>query len=330
MKRIFYVPAVLLAVLAVLSTTVLAQNSLRLNSLRVQIWPEFDRPETLIIYQGELASTVQLPAVVALTLPGHIEEMNAVAVVDESGRLVNVPAETISLTQIGDVTLLTFQADSPRFQVEYYDPAVLSRQDSQRTLTFDLTVPYPAETMTVELQEPFQAEEFSLTPAETDFFVGQDGLTYHIIEVSAAEAGQTVAVQATYHRQIDTLSAEARLAPAGDELDIPTEPVVTSDGFSLFDGSIAGYVLIVAGVMLLVGTGVYWWWSSRRAAEEPVRRRPASGKPRRKSASKRQAASAPAPKKQPAGAPAAYCHQCGAALRPGANFCHQCGAERRK
>jgi hypothetical protein len=267
--------------------------------------------------------------------------MHAVAV-EQDGTLVDANPDTIQFQQEGDSSLLTFPSPSPNIQLEYYDPVILTEEGQTRQLNYEFTAPYEIETVTFELQEPFQATDFSMTPEATNSFIGTNGLRYNNLELTGLEAGETVSLAATYQRSTDILSVEG-LASQPEGLSASTNQAVDLDnagGSVLADdsGSTVAYLLIGAGVGLLLATGGYWWWSTRirgaatggRPAAQTNTRRP--GYRRKQAAGKGpelQVAAEAGPESPRSAAPGGYCHRCGAALRADANFCHICGTERR-
>jgi len=62
-----------------LAATAMAQSP-AIDNLVVQLWPEYDRPETLIIYQGQLVADASLPTTLTFEIPARVETMHAVAI----------------------------------------------------------------------------------------------------------------------------------------------------------------------------------------------------------------------------------------------------------
>jgi len=321
--------------------SVQAQSSPKLTNLLVELWPEYDRPEVLVIYRAELDPNTQLPAVVTFRLPGYVEDMHAVAV-EQDGKLVDANPESLELRSEGDDTLLTFATSSRRIQFEYYDPVILGKQGQTRQLDFQFSAPAEIDMTTFEVQEPFEATEFSLTPPPDDSFISADGLKYNTLEVAGLAADDTFSLMATYQRAGDDLSVDGLNRdtgvlsgpPSSEPVDLDESGAGNSLGIQDFS---LGYLLIGAGVLLLVGTGAYWWWSTRvrtepelRAASSKPSRRPARRK-KQTTTSKREArkTTSPAPSTSQEQESTGFCYRCGAALRPDSNFCHICGAERR-
>ncbi len=297
---------------------------LKLQSLLVELWPEYDQPEVLVIYRGELSSEVALPAELTFRLPGYIEEFHAIAV-EQGGGLVNVDPAAIQVRREGEETLLTFPVTSPNFQFEYYDPVILSRQEQERRLAYRFEAPYPINQAIFQIQEPLPTQAFALVPEANRTFDGQNGIVYRTVEAGSLAAGETFDLSATYRRPTDALTVES-LPSAAPEGQSPLDISVVSDTPISPDFNL-GYVLIGAGVILLLGTGGYWWWSRRLEAGEArpanrarLRRRPDSGS-RSESRASRRAVKA---------APGGFCYRCGTALREDADFCHSCGARRRE
>ncbi|MCL4303218.1 MAG: hypothetical protein KJ077_46460 [Anaerolineae bacterium] len=295
----------------------------QIKNLVVELWPEYDRPETLVIYHVELASTTVLPAQLTFRLPGYLEKMHVVAVERDDG-LVEVSPDAIQLRHEGDDLFLTFSTPVPKVQFEYYDPVIMKQEGQKRELNFDFTAVYETEKATFQVQEPAGAENFAMTPAASASFTGRDGLKYDSIEVTGLAANETFNLTATYTRPSDELSAQliggtSPNAEHAADLAVVAEPP-PNQNLTL------GYTLIGIGATVLLGVAGYWWWSKRKVSTQVARPGPRP--------SKRKAAAKPAgkatPQSQPILATGSFCYRCGTALREDSNFCHTCGAERRK
>ncbi len=307
---------VLLSIVGCLTPTVYGQTPPPINNLLVEIWPEYDRAEVLVIYRGQLSAETPLPAQVAIPLPGYIDTLHVVAT-EQNGSLFEVDPTEVALRQEGEMTVATFPATAPGFQLEYYDPVILSRTGQTRSLDFTFTTLSPIEVVTLEVQEPLGAANFSMSPQAENSFVGNDGLRYNTIGRTDLAAGETLDIAATYDRQTEALTAPSLAAnDSGAPLLEVESPASVTNNLRF------AYLLIGIGIALLLFAAGSWWWSRRRvAAADAPRRRPARKQPK----SKRK----PAPAQPDAEAGSKFCYQCGSALRDDAQFCHSCGAERR-
>lgn len=294
----------------------------QIKNLSVELWPEYDQPQTLVIYHVELTPTT-LPAQLTFRLPGYLERMHVVAMERDDG-LVEVSPDAIQLRHEGDHLLLTFSTPVPKVQFEYYDPVVMKQEGQKRQLNFDFIAAYETEKATFQVQEPAGAENFAMTPAASASFTGRDGLKYNSIEVVGLAANETFNLTATYTRASDELSAQliggtnANAEHAAD-LAVIAEPP-PNQNLTL------GYTLIGIGVAVLLGVAGYWGWSKRKISAKVARPGPRPNK--RKAAAKPAGKVTPQPQSIPP--TGSFCYRCGAGLREDSNFCHVCGAERRK
>jgi len=301
----------------------LAQAPTPLEDLKIALWPEYDRPEVLVIYQGRLAEDVSLPASVSLTLPASVPELSAVAYLDETqGRLLNIP--DYQFTEVASGKALSFATPSRQFHFEYYSPDILSINGAMRNLAFSFTPNAPVADLTIEVQQPTTTQAFSSDPPPTSTQVRQDGLTYALFEMGPVSAEDTRSLQASYTRSSDGLSS-ADLAT----IDVPTAPEETPvevGGGGLRDS--LGPILIAVGLLVLSGSLIYWFWSQRAVVVPEAAPRQAPARPRRTSRrGPTEAKTSPTPTEDRA--LALYCHRCGTKFRDDARFCHACGAERR-
>jgi hypothetical protein len=336
MKPIVVVRYFLLVISLLIFSQQLVQaqsSTVRLNSLMVELWLEYDHPEVLVIYRGQLSPDTALPATVAFPIPAYVDEMHAVAI-EDNGELFNVNPDTIELGSQDDTRLLSFQVTAPGFQFEYYDPEILTRQDQLRRLDYTFITAHPIDTLVLEVQEPVQAQDFLMTPEPERSFVAQNTLPHHTVRRSNLDPGQTVGLSASYSRATDAPSVGS--VPSGP----PEEPlnIAVISGTPISENLNIGYILLGAGLLLLLGTGGYWWWSKRSGTELEARPLGAAGAPPGRLRKKknngqpaRRVVEVQSPRSPAASVPGGgYCYRCGTALRPDAEFCHACGAQRRR
>ncbi len=288
--------------------TVHAQESPRLASLEIAIWPEFDREAmALVILRGALADEVPLPATVAIRIPAPSGGPSAVAFVDpETDTLLSLDYE---LTAAEASLLVTFTTPSPYFQVELYDP--LTIDTSNRSYTYLWPGDLAVDDLVVEVQQPAGATDLSIEPDLGDRTVGPDQLEYRSAQMGPLEAGKALAVNLTYTKADLRTSAEI-LGIGG--ADAPTPQQADSDGGV---PTIAIVAALIAGHAVLVGAVVYWRWR-RRAALAPLG--PATGRRRK---GRGASGSAEKPETDTFGT------ECGDPLLPGQRFCPVCGTPAR-
>jgi hypothetical protein len=287
-------------------------EAIALASLQIELWPEFDKPATLVILAGRLESAVALPAEVTVRLPAASGGPFAVATRSASDELTNAPYTT---TLSGGQILVTFQTDLADFHVEYYDPA-LTITGQARDYSFSWTTDYAVRDAAIRVQEPVDTTNLTADPALTPAGPGDYGLNYYISTLGALNAGQTVSLHLSYSKSSSALSSTVATSPT---------PAQVSKGAPLIDATSLGVGAGAAAVVLVLTGGAYWYvqnrrqWQggkSRNAGRNTARHRPR--RPGQDVAASSQVL------------PASFCPQCGQRLQPGDLFCRQCGAPARK
>jgi hypothetical protein len=317
-KKRFALLLLIITILLVPGRLVVAQNAVIFTSLEIDMWPEYDRPEMLVIYRIELSPEVPLPADVSIQIPAAAGEPNAVAVRDPNGSLLNAPFER---DVNGDWAIITLTASMPGIQIEYYDPRLIT-DGFERNYELNWMGDYPTESLIVKLQQPLGAEEVLTVPGATSANQGSDGLTYHIIDLGPQPAGLTTDVTISYVKDTDTLSVERFNVQ-------PSAPIsgTTSGRVTIMD--VLPWGLGVIGILLLIG-GLWWYWQTGRGQHTP--QRSSRGRRSRGKRSPHQARRAP---KADQGTTVTadkgvYCHQCGKRAETGDRFCRSCGTKLRE
>jgi len=186
-----------------------AQTLLTLSSLEVDLWPEYDRPQMLVIYRITLPASVTLPVDLSLRLPATAGEPSAVAVVQPSAT-GEKSLFTIPYTRVvsGDWGLINLTATMPELQIEYYDPGLI-KQEAARQFEYRWPGDYAVDTFSIQVQQPVGARQLSISPASGSGVTGQDGLVYYNNQVGSLPAGQTFSLSINYQKDDDTLSASS-------------------------------------------------------------------------------------------------------------------------
>lgn len=292
------------------STGLAQSEDISIETLAVQLWPEYDRASVLVIYQVELSRAVDLPVELTFRLPNHIEEIHAVAIDYEDQGLLSILDNLIQLRPDGAYQTVSFPVDAYGVQFEYYDPVILTRQGDARQFDYQFVTDYPTQSATFEIQVPAETTTFSMQPDPTEALVGNDGLNYQVVATSALAVDAPFEVSVQYRRATNELSVDLIgraplpdivVNPPGEDLTAPPIQMIEP---STTPGTYFAYILIGIGLALFLGTGGYWWWVSRQTVPVEVTQ-PMQNAPK-------------------------FCYNCGTSLRAGASFCHQCGANQQR
>jgi hypothetical protein len=272
----------------------------------LQLWPEYDDPGLLVIYSGEFTGTLQFPQEVAFPMPKGARGIQATSR-ETDGRLMT------QQWQILDGKLV-YTLPGPGFHIEYY----LDQQPAgdQREMGYTFETPYVVDSLNISAQHPVGATEFLLTPAEDGSIVGEDGLTYSLLNKAGLEPGDKIDLAIRYRKSGKGLS---RIPGTSAEITPVPQPSASQEAATGSDfASWLPYLLIGIGLAALAGAILYWILRARvPTTAEPVKNAPRSNKP-----------APPLATADESGEERTFCTKCGQQFGADDRFCAKCGALR--
>lgn len=287
--------------LLIVPTGVQAQEDISLSALGIDLWPEYDQPNVLVIYNATLAPEVTLPVELTFRIPLG-SQIHAVAVQQVDGALYNAFYEQ---QVVGDWEEITFTATTPQVRLEYYDDSLVI-DGAQRQYEFQWPGDYAVNALVVQVQQPIDAADMRLSPGMGSGTTAADGLVYYSADVGSLAQGEVFTLTISYIKETDTLTSAALNLQ-------PSQPLTVETPGRVDVTRILPWVLGALGILLVVGGGV-WYWQSRQETDTPKARR------RRASQAKAEAVTS---------GDALYCHQCGKRAGPGDRYCRSCGTRLR-
>ena len=280
-----------------------AQEGPRLASLEIDIWPEFDRPATLVILDAEIAGDVTLPASVSLRIPSSSGGPAALAyAASADGELLNLAYQRTDAQT--DFITLTFSPPERFFHVEFYDP--IRTDNADRNYTYVWPGDLPVDRLSVQLQQPAGATHLSVQPELGAGVVQPDGLAYRQADLGTFDAGKTLTIDIRYQKTDPRTSAEIL------GLATPAPPSATG-GAGAEEGVSRWLLLLPLVAALVIGASVVIFWRWRGSLPSTsARRATRAGRRREQAAGQRENA-------------AGFCPRCGKRLRSVDRFCPECG-----
>jgi hypothetical protein len=271
-----------------------AQNPVSvIDSLGIEIWPDYDQTSVLVLLTGALPENTRLPASVTLPLP-EAARLNAVARID--GKDGNMKDDILSSTE--PPGSLTFTTPDLRFRVEYYFPYTVN--ENQRSFAFTWLAAVTVNNLQLRVQRPTSAGTFNTEPATADVVRSGDGFDYHAFPARTVSAWQSFALQVDYKMTTAQLSA-TNLPSPNTNLQPSALPATPGSGSGL-NWALAA---VVAGGLIII-VALIWQIVSRRSA--PSIREPIDSRVEKQSR-------------------AEFCRNCGEQIDEGDRFCSGCGSE---
>jgi hypothetical protein len=262
-----------------------------IDSLSVELWPDYDRDSVLVLLTGALPPDTKLPGAVTLPLP-ETAQLNAVARIDTSdGQMKD---DIFSVLGLGDIT---FILPDLRFRLEYYLPYEVD--NGQHTFDFTWLAKLTVNELQLSVQQPAFANAFTIEPETENVFKGQGGLTYYSLPAKSVPAGQSFSVHVAYTMTTDKLSVDS-LAPPQARAPKTESPAAVKTGKGINWSIVA---VIAAGIILAM---VFVWMAATRRAKLK-QKIPRDKKGKTKSISR-------------------FCSNCGNPTDKEDRFCSKCGS----
>lgn len=280
--------------------TVFAESSseIQIESVRVEIWPEFTRSAALILNEISLSSDTLLPQDIIIKIPVDA----AVQTVADQGENRLTPLTWESVPE-RDWQEIRFRAANPIIYIEYFAP-VVDLDGDLRTFTYDWHSPYPVPSLEVVVLLSSESGEVMTEPSLVPVAgVNSEPAAYQGT-FGPVSGGEMFSLHLEYVGESDHTTYPAlRVLPA-----VPVDE--STYGRMASPLSVIVWLMgAAAAIIFLVGL-CYWWFRNSQADE---RTRAAKG------------VGILNLEKQ-----AAFCHECGTRSRAGDRYCRNCGTGLRK
>jgi hypothetical protein len=300
MRRLLLIS--LLVALFVFPSFSSAQSNLRLSTVTVELWPEYDQPSMLVIVGFRVAPGVSLPVNLTFRIPRDAN-LIAVAVQSAEGNLLN--ADFSGVRSDGEWQSFTMPIDQNSvYRFEYYQPLTIS--GDQRMFSYAWDGSYAVDSFSVNVLEPLNVTSLVTIPPYASV-APSSGLQKYIGDAVALSYGEQYVLNLQYEKTSGALVVQSQTEGLQ-----PSAPLnENTPGRVSFDTYLP-YLLGGLGVILIVG-GVFYYLQAGRTSPRRARQRKS---PQTETGSVSESGS--------------YCPQCGARARQGDRFCRTCGARLRK
>ena len=278
--------------------TARAQNTLTLETLEINLWPEYDQPEMLVIYKGSLPDN-SWPVSLTFRLPKAVIKPYEVAVwVD--GSLMQA---TYTYKTVGNYVEVYFQATEQNFQLEYYDQLTINGSLRKYNFTWPGDIAIKSAAIVVQAPVDFSNMQF-IPPNDVSSHLSQDNLTVYYHPIGALNQDQPYNYSINYQKSTNTLTTQ--------KLNVRTSgPLPKSMWIRTLPWAF-GFV-----ALLVIAGGVWFFWRSGLPQVGDKKRR------RKKVAAPANVEAASADES------GVYCHRCGRRASLTDVFCRSCGTKLR-
>ena len=280
--------SILTCMLLIVATATLAiaqdeNEPMSFNNVQLWIYPEYDDPRLLVMLQGQIVGA-EAPATVRFLVPSAAE-MYSAGSMDAQGQYSGGPPQREPST-IPGWDEISYDVTSDTFRVEYYDPIIVGLPD--KTISYEFRWLYPISSLHVEVQEPMQSSNFSVSPEGTTH-TKSGGFTTHNYDYNDLDDQPPISFNIAYTRSN------------------------TPPSLSVEDDQSTTIAMIVIGIFVVIVVG-YFWVKKSKPKNRAERKRAARNKSIRGSKEKESATTL-------------FCSQCGQSLDESSRFCKYCGTK---
>ena len=273
-----------------------AQTAVRLTSMSVQLWPEYDQPSMLVITDFEVAADTKLPANVTFRIPQDAN-LIAVAAYTADGTLMNTVFDGPNAD--GEWQVFTITLDSTAARFEYYQPITFNGK--QRIFSYLWDGTYAVDAFDIRVLEPVDTTSLTTTPKLVSI-EQKDGLKYFHGDPVKLASGKQFALNLEYQKSSDALIVSTQGVQ-------PAAPVDENTPGRVSLNNTLPYLIGGLGVIMIVGGLVYFLRSGKTSMKKSRRRQHANAEDTESDV---------------------YCAQCGTRAHNGDRFCRVCGSRIRQ
>src|SRR5512146_511766 len=221
-----------------------AQSPIKLSRLQVQLWPEYDQPTMLVIYDFQLPDSVRLPVSVSLNFPkeGHLV---AVASLSADGSLLNTDYIGPTSNEAWQTVTIQIQT-ATTYHIEYYQP--FSRTGDTRDFSFTWPGDYAVDDISVSIRVPPNTSNIVTDPAMKSSKAA-DGSSTLVKDFGALQAGQRFPLHLTYTRTSNALTVPGETVSPSRPLDSGTPGRVLLTNYLPYAAGALGVIIIGAAAI---------------------------------------------------------------------------------
>jgi hypothetical protein len=290
----------LLAALALVFSPAEAVARTEIERMEIDLLPEYDRPEVLVIYRITFLRAAQLPPQITLRIPRSVEKSFLLQFHNVDGFMDDLNSTVV---QEGDWILVSFSTPTPTIQLSYYDPG-MRKQAAQRWFEFIWLGDYFVRNLQVRVAQPANSSDMSVEPQPGATTEEVDGIQYYKLPFGVWDEGRVLRVQFSYEKLDDAPSLNL----------ISVKPITPLTDTGAFSGAARPQLLLVLtlmaiGALVVTGGLMGYMLTTRKAA-----------------AAQLISADDLRPASEGEGEEDVFCSQCGRRAITGDVFCRVCGA----
>lgn len=254
-------------VLALFNTPAIAEENsqLEMKQLDLQIWPEYDDPRVLVIWNGSLINSSQTDfnGKVYFNIPKGIDIKMACELINGGQH----SCQPYKLEDKGDHSVISWRVTKPiapgqeyPFWLEYYYNPL--QGNPNKTMTFEYAPVYLTQNLNMTVKEPLKSLNFKINPPSQTQQKDSEGFNNYNYTFQNIKPANPVRLRISYNRSDTSPSVQPPEEPGYGQANSNSATDTAANG-SLLSKS-TGLAILGLGIILIVAMSFYLLGSSRK------------------------------------------------------------------
>ncbi len=150
----------ILAIFPLLLTQAGAEDDLSIGRMRVMIWPEYDDPSILVVYDGRFTDDSKFPTVTDFIIPKDAI-INDICSLSPGGQHF---CQLYEISRGDSYDTVHLSLPFSNFYVSFHF-APVDLESAKRRIEYIIKANHPIDSMEVDIQQPLRSTEFTISPS---------------------------------------------------------------------------------------------------------------------------------------------------------------------
>ncbi|MBI5286051.1 MAG: cytochrome c-type biogenesis protein CcmH [Deltaproteobacteria bacterium] len=224
-----------------LSLALVEASDLTIGRMRVAIWPEYDDPGVLVIYDGRFKDDLAFPAETSFLIPKGAVISDACSLSPKGQHF----CQLYKVIDYADVSEVRLKLPFPNFYLSFHIEPFEARKE-EKQFRYIIKVNHPIDRLEVNIQRPLRSEGFKVTPEAIEKAEAK-GFELYNYAFDNVPKGKVLGFKVEYVKKDTLSSVDIKYSPmAGPK--VWGSPYETQKKVSTILYSVAGM-----GALLLIG-----------------------------------------------------------------------------
>ncbi|MBI5179816.1 MAG: hypothetical protein HZA05_00240 [Nitrospirae bacterium] len=210
------------------------EKVLKIGRMKVSVWPEYDTPDVLVVYEGRFADKDAFPAQITFIFPKGVIKLTDACSLSPKGQHF---CQLYDIEKKGNYNQAVMSLPYGDFFIDFqYSPF---KGGKDKSFEYVIQSKYDIMNLDVNIQQPLRSSNFYIVPASSKQTKDSDFNQYHY-SMKDIPANQDVRFKINYIKGDNNPSVDIKFG-----------------GMSKPDTTNRDIAILAVGVVIIVGFGVY-------------------------------------------------------------------------